>query len=361
MPRVRTGRAGNAYALREDDARESKFVDAVLGKEAERIWGRRYAEALHYKELEYRTPELARDRHAAAEQLIAINRKLGRPEAARGVLHATRRRAERRRRTKHLAVGAARRGEAPLGRTTDEPPSPRVVPPRAAVAGDVSESWLGKLGSYDEALRRYRRRLDLDAGDGEAILGALKCLDALGAWREACDLLVGSWHALRASSDDAAAGLYPSSSLSLASGNNLEALSAASSNPAPSPRRTNISATPERAPTPSARVPRLLMKAANVGARAAWALGRWAEMRDFVDAMEDDDAGKPFYRAVLALRPGAAADPGRAVELVDEARRLLHPAFAALVGESYKRAYGTMVAARDPSGLVCPFRKTPPP
>ena len=79
---------------------------------------------------------------------------------------------------------------------------------------------------------------------------------------------------------------------------------------------------------------------AKCGATAAWALGRWAEMHDFVDAMEDDDAGKPFYRAVLALRPGAAADPARAVELVDEARRLLHPAFAALVGESYKRARG---------------------
>ena len=94
------------------------------------------------------------------------------------------------------------------------------------------------------------------------------------------------------------------------------------------------------------------MKAANVGARAAWALGRWSEMGDFVRAMEDQDAGKP-YRAVLALRPSGVdgrdvrRSPVDALRLVDEGV-LLHPAFAALVGESYKRAYGTTVTVHHP-------------
>ena len=67
---------------------------------------------------------------------------------------------------------------------------------------DVNESWLGKLGSYDEALQRYRRRLDNDPADGEAVLVAVKCLDALGAWREACDLLVGHWQPLKAAAKE---------------------------------------------------------------------------------------------------------------------------------------------------------------
>jgi len=97
---------------------------------------------------------------------------------------------------------------------------------------------------------------------------------------------------------------------------------------------------------------RLLMKAANVGARAAWALGRWGEMEHFARAMEDGDASKPFYRAVLALRPGAeAADLDAAASLVDDARRLATPALAALVSESYARAYGTLVAVQQLSEL----------
>merc|ERR1712147_48751 len=170
---------------------------------------RAYAKALHYKELEYRTPELARDRHAAAEALIAINRKLAQPEAALGVLHATRKRSERRRRTRHHRVGPLRRGEAVRCGSHDhaddaaaapaepgscvymsETPGKRAGRDGPRTLGDVSESWLGKLGSYEEALALYRRRLEGDGGDVEAILGAMKCLDALGEWHEACGLLV---------------------------------------------------------------------------------------------------------------------------------------------------------------------------
>ncbi|KAH8049289.1 phosphatidylinositol kinase [Aureococcus anophagefferens] len=66
--------------------------------------------------------------------------------------------------------------------------------------------------------------------------------------------------------------------------------------------------------------------------------------------MEDDDASKPFYRAILALRSRERLEPARideAVDLVDDARRLLHGSFAALVAESYKRAYGTMVTVQQ--------------
>ena len=56
---------------------------------------------------------------------------------------------------------------------------------------------------------------------------------------------------------------------------------------------------------------------------------------------------------MLALRPSGVdgcdvrRSPVDALRLVDEARKLLHPAFAALVGESYKRAYGTTVTVQQ--------------
>ena len=57
----------------------------------------------------------------------------------------------------------------------DDDEAPDQTPPSSSV---VNESWLGKLGSYDEALQRHRRRLDTDPADGEAVLGAVKCLTA---------------------------------------------------------------------------------------------------------------------------------------------------------------------------------------
>lgn len=299
---------------------------------------RAYAKALHYKELEFATPELARDRHAAAEQLIAINRKLGQPEAALGVLHATRRRTARRRRTRHI---------------NPRPPEPQnddeCLDKTMRFHDDVNESWLGKLGSYDEALQRYRRRLDNDPADGEAVLGAVKCLDALGAWREACDLLVLHWQPLKAAAKEHTlerrSSIAALDELAAQAGMRGEGQSRRPSYPTPPPTPL-----PPSTRTP---VPRLLMKAANVGARAAWALGRWAAMGDFVRAMDDSDAGKPFYRAVLALRPvgndvcEVRRSPSDALRLVDDCRKLLHPAFAALVGESYKRAYGTTVTVQQ--------------
>ena len=210
---------------------------------------RAYAKALHYKELEFATPELARDRHAAAEQLIAINRKLAQPEAALGVLHATRRRTARRRRTRHVNPNS--------DQVEDDDEALDQTPPSSSV---VNESWLGKLGSYDEALQRYRRRLDTDPADGEAVLGAVKCLDALGAWREACDLLVAHWQPLKQAAKENINRTRSSTAaldtLAAEAGMRGEGQARRPSYPTPPPTPLiNSIKTP---------VPRLLMKAANV-------------------------------------------------------------------------------------------------
>ena len=48
----------------------------------------------------------------------------------------------------------------------------------------IQESWLAKLGQWKEALERYDHRLDNNPQEVTAIVGKLKCLDALGRWEE---------------------------------------------------------------------------------------------------------------------------------------------------------------------------------
>ncbi|CAM9983693.1 unnamed protein product, partial [Phaeothamnion confervicola] len=112
-----------------------------------------YAKALHYKEIEFQTsPALC------IEALININKKLGQPEAAMGI----------------LTYAQSRLGSVMA----------------------VKESWLAKLGHWQEALALYGRRHEADPADVGAIIGCMKCLDALGE----CDALLRmcreSWAAL---------------------------------------------------------------------------------------------------------------------------------------------------------------------
>ena len=56
--------------------------------------------------------------------------------------------------------------------------------------------------------------------------------------------------------------------------------------------------------------------------------------------MQAEAADTCCYRAVLALHAGAL---GRAQACIDEARRALYEEIAALVAESYSRAYSKVV------------------
>lgn len=70
-------------------------------------------------------------------------------------------------------------------------------------------------------------------------------------------------------------------------------------------------------------------------------MGQWGEMSTYVDALDAErDATGSFLRAVLAVK-GREYTSARVH--VDRARELLGTELAALVGESYERAYGDMV------------------
>jgi len=67
----------------------------------------------------------------------------------------------------------------------------------------VKESWLAKLGNWSEALDLYTRRKKEDPHDVGALLGIMKCLDALGQWDEIMALCRHSWSVIGSEDCDA--------------------------------------------------------------------------------------------------------------------------------------------------------------
>ena len=53
----------------------------------------------------------------------------------------------------------------------------------------VQESWLAKLGHWDEALVKYNQKLVATPYDSAVLAGKMKCLDALGRWEEAIQVI----------------------------------------------------------------------------------------------------------------------------------------------------------------------------
>ena len=86
---------------------------------------------------------------------------------------------------------------------------------------------------------------------------------------------------------------------------------------------------------------------APIAAHAAWQLGDWGQMKQFVDIINREQSNNSegaFLSAVLSLKHG---DHPGALLHVERARELLGTEVAALVGESYERAYGDMVRVQQ--------------
>ncbi|KAK9806197.1 hypothetical protein WJX72_004970 [[Myrmecia] bisecta] len=94
--------------------------------------------------------------------------------------------------------------------------------------------------------------------------------------------------------------------------------------------------------------PHLRREMAPIAAHGAWHMGQWDEMSVYVDSMGSTDrpgtSAGAFLTAVLAVRRG---EYPTAKVAVDRARELLGTELAALVGESYDRAYGDMVRVQQ--------------
>ncbi|XP_057450319.1 serine/threonine-protein kinase TOR isoform X2 [Lotus japonicus] len=186
----------------------------------------------------------------------------------------------------------------------------------------LKESWYEKLQRWDDALKAYTVKASQATSPNillEATLGRMRCLAALARWEELSNLCNEYW----------------------------------------TPAETNA---------------RLDM--APMAANAAWNMGEWDQMAEYVSRLDDGDDTKlrgtgnnntsnsdgssngTFYRAVLFIRRGKYDE---AREYVERARKCLATELAALVLESYERAYSNMVRVQQLSELeeVIDYRTLP--
>ncbi|KAL4435039.1 hypothetical protein ABPG77_003864 [Micractinium sp. CCAP 211/92] len=160
---------------------------------------------------------------------------------------------------------------------------------------DLKESWYEKLQRWDDALRAYRLKLEAappgSVAHVDALLGQCRCLAALAEWDKLFAVCRSEWSRVE---------------------------------------------------------PHVRREMAPIAAHAAWQLGDWGAMRQYVDVVAHGQAAGgaegAFLSAVIAVKN---QDYAAAAVSVERARELLGTDLAALVGESYERAYADMLRVQQ--------------
>jgi serine/threonine-protein kinase mTOR len=150
----------------------------------------------------------------------------------------------------------------------------------------LRETWFEKLERWEEALEFYQKReqeYPEQAETFDIIMGKMRCLHALGEWDSLSALAQDKWH---------------TSSLEI-----------------------------KRAVAPLATA-------------AAWGLGQWDLMDDYLSVMKANTPDRSFFGAALALHRNQFRE---AALYVQKAREGLDTELSALVSESYNRAYTVIV------------------
>ena len=154
---------------------------------------------------------------------------------------------------------------------------------------ELKETWYEKLERWEEALEAYRRResdLGLNADDTtafEILMGKMRCLHALGEWDQLSTLAEQKW--------------------------NLATLDH---------KRT----------------------IAPLAAAAAWGLGQWELMDNYLEAMKTTSTDRSWFSAILSLYRNHF---DQATVYIEKARDDLDKELYAMLNESYTRAYGVVV------------------
>ena len=197
---------------------------------------------------------------------------------------------------------------------------------------DFKESWLAKLGSWTEALAVYEDKLRQNPGDFDATLGSMRCLDATGEWQRVLDIAGTSWLAISGNQGEGGQEM-------------------------------------EQAPHSFSSLyitPRAKRKALKFCAQAAWRLGQWCELEKYASQLVKGN--QTSYASGSLTRLGASSGSGEervrvdydgafftavlhihrkewplAADAIDAARMAMDSRFTALMTESYKRAYPSMV------------------
>lgn len=148
---------------------------------------------------------------------------------------------------------------------------------------DLRESWFEKLGKWEEALVAYRKREHEGPVSFEVIQGKMRCLHALGEWDDLSSMAQEKW--LNATSE----------------------------------QKKSIAA---------------------LAAAAAWGLGQWELMDNYLQVMKYNSPDRSFFGAILAIHRDQFEE---AHGFIARAREGLDSELSALLGESYTRAYGVIV------------------
>ncbi|CAO3650716.1 unnamed protein product [Cunninghamella blakesleeana] len=144
-------------------------------------------------------------------------------------------------------------------------------------------SWYEKLHRYQDALEAYEAQQRENPNSIEITLGRMQCLHALGEWDQLASLAQEKW--LHATHEN----------------------------------RKNM---------------------APFAAAAAWGLGQWEQMEEYIALLKSEGPDRTFFRAILAIHRNRYAE---AEKFINKTRDLLDTELTALLGESYNRAYVIVV------------------
>ncbi|WVQ81658.1 hypothetical protein IAT38_003783 [Cryptococcus sp. DSM 104549] len=146
--------------------------------------------------------------------------------------------------------------------------------------------WYEKLGRWEEALQVWNAR-DADPSttfsEWDITEGKVTCLHAMGEWEQLSDFVQTRW--------------------------------------------AHRSADEKKILSPLA-------------AAASWSLKQWDLMDDYIAAMKGDGADRAFFKAILAVHRNQIPT---ALRQIAKARERLDPELTSLTGDSYGRAYDTVV------------------
>ncbi|EOD48942.1 putative phosphatidylinositol 3-kinase tor2 protein [Neofusicoccum parvum UCRNP2] len=151
---------------------------------------------------------------------------------------------------------------------------------------ELKETWFEKLEKWEEALKSYQRRERDEPDSFEITMGKMKCLHALGEWDVLSTLAQDKWiHA-------------------------------------PQEYRRSI---------------------APLAAAAAWGLGQWELMDQYLSVMKSSSPDWSFFGAILAIHRNQFEE---AQKHIAKTRDGLDTQLSAVFGESYQRAYVPLVRAQ---------------
>lgn len=165
----------------------------------------------------------------------------------------------------------------------------------------LKETWYEKLQRWEDALKAYNQREDAGEDSLEVTMGKMRSLHALGEWEQLGELASEKW---------------------------------------------------------SASKPDVKNSMAPLAAGAAWGLGQWEKIEQYINVMKPQSPDKEFFDAVLNLHRNNFDE---AEKHIFNARDLLVTEISALINESYNRAYSVVVRTQIIAELeeIIKYKKLP--